>query len=275
MFKKMLRALCASVVAAMILGSGAAGAQDGFITVASTTSTENSGLFEELLPKFTEKTGIEVRVVAVGTGQAIRLAEKGDADVLFVHHKPSEEKFVEQGYGVERFDVMYNDFVIVGPSSDPTGIKGMEDVAEALKAIKESEQPFASRGDDSGTHKKEQGLWQAAGLDASSFDASWYRETGSGMGATLNTASGMNAYAMSDRATWLNFGNKGDLEIVLEGDERLFNQYGIILVNPEKYDHIKAEMGQTFIDWVLSEEGQQAIGEYQIKGQQAFFPNAG
>jgi tungstate transport system substrate-binding protein len=268
------RAVAAALMAAMVLGSGTAAAQDDFITVASTTSTENSGLFEELLPKFAQKTGIEVRVVAVGTGQAIRLAEKGDADVLFVHHKPSEEKFVEQGYGVKRFDVMYNDFVIVGPSSDPAGIKGMKDVAKALRAIKDAGQPFASRGDDSGTHKKEQSLWQSAGLDASSFDASWYRETGSGMGATLNTASAMNAYAMSDRATWLNFGNKGDLEIRLEGDERLFNQYGIILVNPDRRPHIKAEPAQTFIDWVLSDEGQQAIGRYQIKGQQAFFPNA-
>jgi len=274
MLKQTFRAFAAALMAAMVLVSGSIAAQDDFITVASTTSTENSGLFEELLPIFTEKTGIEVRVVAVGTGQAIRLAEKGDADVLFVHHKPSEEKFVEQGYGVERFDVMYNDFVIVGPSSDPAGIKDMKDVAEALQAIKDAGQPFASRGDDSGTHKKELGLWQAAGLDASSFDAAWYRETGSGMGATLNTASGMNAYAMSDRATWLNFGNKGDLEILVEGDERLFNQYGIILVNPEKYSHIKAEMGQAFIDWVLSEAGQEVIGRYQIKGQQAFFPNA-
>jgi tungstate transport system substrate-binding protein len=272
MVKRIYSTVTVALIAILIASPAAA--QDQYITVASTTSTENSGLFAELLPRFTEKTGIEVRVVAVGTGQSIRLAEKGDADVLFVHHKPSEEAFVEAGYGVERHDVMYNDFVIVGPAADPAGIKGMEDVAKALTAIKEAGEPFASRGDDSGTHKKELGLWSAAGLDASSFDASWYRETGSGMGATLNTASGMNAYAMSDRATWLNFGNKGELEILLEGDERLFNQYGIILVNPERHAHIKAEMGQTFIDWVLSDEGQQAIGEYKIKGQQAFFPNA-
>lgn len=268
------RKLCAALSAVFMLAAGSVSGQDRFITVASTTSTENSGLFEELLPEFTKSAGIEVRVVAVGTGQAIRLAEKGDADVLFVHHTPSEKQFVEDGYGVERFDVMYNDFVIVGPGSDPAGIKGMMDVTRALKTIMEANEPFASRGDDSGTNKKELGLWKAAGLDAASFDASWYRETGSGMGATLNTASGMNAYTMSDRATWLSFGNKGDLEILVEGDERLFNQYGIILVSPERNSHIKAEMGQTFIDWVLSEEGQQAIGAYQIKGQQAFFPNA-
>lgn len=274
MIKQVLRATRVVLMAAALLAAGAVAAEDKFIIVASTTSTENSGLFEALLPRFTEKTGIEVRVVAVGTGQAIRLAEKGDADVLFVHHQPSEEQFVQDGYGVARFDVMYNDFVIVGPASDPVGVGGMTDVVEALAAIKEAQAPFASRGDDSGTNKKELGLWEAAGLDASSFNAEWYRETGSGMGATLNTASGMNAYTMSDRATWLNFGNKGELEILLEGDERLFNQYGIILVNPERHAHVKKDLAQKFIDWVLSEEGQQAIGEYRIQGQQAFFPNA-
>lgn len=274
MIKQILRAAGVVFMAAVLLAAGAVSAGDKFITVASTTSTENSGLFEALLPRFTDKTGIEVRVVAVGTGQAIRLAEKGDADVLFVHHQPSEEQFVQEGYGVERFDVMYNDFVIVGPGSDPAGVSGMNDVIEALAAIKEAQAPFASRGDDSGTNKKELGLWEEAALDASSFNAEWYRETGSGMGATLNTASGMNAYTMSDRATWLNFGNKGDLEILLEGDERLFNQYGIILVNPERHVHVKKDMGQKFIDWLLSEEGQRAIGRYRIKGQQAFFPNA-
>lgn len=267
--------LCVALLAASVLATGPVSGDEKFITAASTTSTENSGLFGYLLPQFTEKTGIEVRVVAVGTGQAIGMAEKGDADVLFVHHTPSEKQFVEQGYGVERFDVMYNDFVIIGPASDPAGIRGMKDVIKALNTIMEAQAPFASRGDDSGTHKKELGLWKAAGVDASSFDAEWYRETGAGMGATLNTASGMNAYTMSDRATWLNFGNKGELEILVEGDERLFNQYGIILVSPERHPHIKKDMGQTFIDWVLSEQGQQAIGEYQIKGQQAFFPNAG
>lgn len=274
MCKRIYSAILFASIAILVPAAAPLAAQDTYITVASTTSTDSSGLFDELLPRFTGKSGIEVRVVAVGTGQAIRLAEKGDADVLFVHHEPSEEAFVEAGYGVERHDVMYNDFVILGPAGDPAGIKDMKDVTEALPAIKDAGEPFASRGDDSGTHKKELGLWNAAGLDASSFDASWYRETGSGMGATLNTASGMNAYTMSDRATWLNFGNKGELQILLEGDERLFNQYGIILVNPERHSHVKAEMGQAFIDWVLSDEGQQAIGEYQIQGQQAFFPNA-
>ncbi|MDX1605474.1 MAG: substrate-binding domain-containing protein [Candidatus Competibacterales bacterium] len=273
---RILKILSATLLGLMV-STGAALAQEGerFITVASTTSTENSGLFGFLLPEFTEQTGIEVRVVAVGTGQAIRLAENGDADMLFVHHTPSEKQFVAEGYGVERFDVMYNDFVIVGPGSDPAGVAGLEDATAALAMIAEAESPFASRGDDSGTHKKELGLWEQAGIDPTQASGSWYRETGSGMGPTLNTASGMNAYALSDRATWLNFGNKGELEILVEGDPRLFNQYGIILVNPERYPHVKAEMGQTFIDWVLSEEGQELIGEYTIQGQQAFFPNAG
>jgi tungstate transport system substrate-binding protein len=213
-------------------------------------------------------------VVAVGTGQAIKLAENGDADVLFVHHTPSEQQFVAEGHGVARYDVMYNDFVIIGPQSDPAGIKGMDDASAALKKIAEKQVPFASRGDDSGTHKKELSLWQDAGVDVDEASGSWYRETGSGMGATLNTASGMDAYVLSDRATWLSFGNKGNLEILVEGDPQLFNQYGIILVNPEKHPHVKAEAGQKFIDWVLSEEGQQLIGDYKINGQQAFFPNA-
>ena len=247
---------------------------DRFITVASSTSTENSGLFKELLPKFTKETGIEVRVVAVGTGQAIKLARQGDADVLFVHHKPSELKFVDEGYGVKRSDVMYNDFVIVGPKSDPAAIKGGKEAAAALKKIAAAKAPFASRGDDSGTHKKELSLWKKAGVDVAAASGSWYRETGSGMGATLNTASAMNAYALTDRATWLNFKNKGDLTIVVEGDEVLFNQYGIILVDPKKYSHIKAKDGQAFIDWVLSAAGQQAINDYRIKGKQAFFANA-
>lgn len=247
---------------------------DEFITVASTTSTENSGLFGFILPKFTEETGIEVRVVAVGTGQAIKNAMNGDADVLFVHHKPSEEKFVSEGFGVERFDVMYNDFVIIGPGGDPAEVKGMDNVAAALKKIADAQAPFASRGDDSGTHKKELSLWKEAGVDVSAASGSWYRETGSGMGATLNVASGMGAYLMSDRATWLNFGNKGGLEIVVEGDSKLFNQYGIILVNPEKHAHVKADAGQKFVDWVISDAGQKLIGEYQINGQPAFFPNA-
>ena len=251
-----------------------AGAREKFITVASTTSTENSGLFEELLPKFTGKTGIEVRVVAVGTGQAIKLARNGDADVLFVHHKPSEEKFVADGFGVERHDVMYNDFVVVGPKTDPARVGGTQDAVGALARIASAGAPFASRGDDSGTHRKERSLWKAADVDVESASGTWYRETGSGMGATLNTASGMDAYALTDRATWLDFANKGDLEILVEGDQRLFNQYGIILVNPERHPHVKRELGQAFIDWLLSKEGQAAIGAYRIKGRQAFFPNA-
>jgi tungstate transport system substrate-binding protein len=254
---------------------GASAADDKYITVASTTSTEASGLFGHILPMFTDETGIEVRVVAVGTGQAIDLARRGDADVLFVHHKPSEEEFVAAGFGVERHDVMYNDFVIVGPKSDPAGIEGMTSATQALDRIARAEAPFASRGDDSGTHKKELGLWQEAGVDATKATGDWYRETGSGMGATLNTAAGMDAYALADRGTWLGFDNKQNLAILVEGDPRLFNQYGIILVSPEKHPHVKEEVGRTFIDWVLSDEGQEALGEFRIKGQQAFFPNAG
>jgi len=272
LLKKVLRQTAPILFGLMLAAPG--WAADQFITVASTTSTENSGLFEFLLPKFTEKTGIEVRVVAVGTGQAIKNAENGDADVLFVHHKPSEQKFVADGNGVQRFDVMYNDFVVIGPASDPAGVNGMHDVTAALKKIAGSATAFASRGDDSGTHKKELSLWQDAGVDVAAVSGDWYRETGSGMGATLNTASGMNAYVLSDRATWLQFGNKGDLAIVVEGDPKLFNQYGIILVNPEKHPHVKAGPGQQFVDWVISAEGQKLIGEYQIGGQQAFFPNA-
>lgn len=264
-----------TVLAVLMMASGPSVAADKFITVASTTSTKNSGLFDYLLPMFTKKTGIEVRVVAVGTGKAIKLAENGDADVLFVHHKPSEEKFVKAGFGVKRTDVMYNDFVFVGPKSDPAKVGGTKTAVDALKAIAAAKAPFASRGDDSGTNKKELGLWKAAGLNPKKdASGSWYRETGSGMGATLNVASGMNAYSLTDRATWLNFGNKGDLDIVLEGDPELFNQYGIILVNPEKHPHVKKDMGQTFIDWVLSPEGQKDINAYQIKGKQAFFANA-
>jgi tungstate transport system substrate-binding protein len=266
--------LGALLSAGLGLALGPAAAQEQYITVASTTSTENSGLFGELLPKFQEETGIEVRVVAVGTGQAIELARNGDADVLFVHHKPSEEQFVADGFGVERHEVMYNDFVVVGPASDPAGVKGSKDVVDALGRIAEAKAPFASRGDDSGTHKAELALWQEAGVDVADASGTWYRETGSGMGATLNTAAGMDAYALTDRGTWLSFDNKADLEIVVEGDPRLFNQYGIILVNPEKHPHVKAELGQTFIDWVVSPEGQKAIAAYKVNGQQLFFPNA-
>ncbi len=268
------RTLCALMMAAVTLTVGTASAEDRFITVASTTSTQNSGLYEYLLPKFKADTGIDVHIIAVGTGQAIKLAEKGDADVLLVHHKPSELKFVKEGYGVKRFDLMYNDFVILGPKDDPAGIKGGKDAIEALKAIADKKLPFVSRGDDSGTNKKELELWKAAGFDANSFDSSWYRETGSGMGATLNVASSMNGYTLSDRSTWLNFGNKGELQILVQGDEHLFNQYGVILVNPERFPHVKKKMGQTFIDWLLSDKGQKIIAGYRIKGEQAFFPNA-
>ncbi len=258
----------------LALSSTALPASERFITVASTTSTENSGLFTVLLPKFESRTGIGVRVVAVGTGQAIRLARNGDADVLFVHHTPSEEYFVADGYGVERFDVMYNDFVIVGPGDDPAQIRGTGDAAAALREIAQGQQHFASRGDDSGTHKKELALWRAAGVDVSAASGAWYSETGAGMGATLNTASAMNAYALTDRATWLKFGNKGELEILVEGDRRLFNQYGIIVVDAAKHPHVKSADARSFVDWVVSKNGQDIIAAYRIAGQQAFFPNA-
>lgn len=254
--------------------SGSAQAADRFITVASTTSTENSGLFKYLLPKFTDKTGIEVRVIAQGTGQALKTGEKGDADVLFVHAKAAEEKFVDSGYGVKRNPVMFNDFVIVGPEADPAGIAGGKNVTDALKTISEKKAPFASRGDDSGTHKAELRLWKAAGIDPEKGSGSWYRETGSGMGATLNTASQMGAYALTDRATWIAFKNKAGMKIAVEGDNRLFNQYGVILVNPEKHPHVKKEDGQAFIDWLVGPEGQKTIGSFKVNGQQLFFPNA-
>ncbi len=255
----------------LLIGHQAAAAER-FITVASTTSTRNSGLYDYLLPKFTKVSGIEVRVVAVGTGQAIRLAQAGDADVLFVHHRPSEEKFVTEGFGLKRIDVMYNDFVIVGPKADPARINGSKDVTSALAGIALWKSPFASRGDDSGTNKKEHELWDAAGVDPGAGDTRWYRETGSGMGATLNTAAAMNAYTLTDRGTWLKFANKGDLVIHTEGDRRLFNPYGIILVNPKKHPHVKAKDGQAFIDWIVSAAGQSAIASYAINGRQAFFP---
>jgi len=250
-----------------------AAADERFIVVASTTSTQDSGLFDYLLPLFTQKTGIQVRVLYKGTGEAIKVAQNGDADVLFVHDKKSEEKFVADGFGVKRSDVMYNDFVIVGPGADPAGIKGTADVVGALKKIAAAKAPFASRGDDSGTNKAELRLWKAAEIDPKKDSGTWYRETGSGMGPTLNTAAGMGAYALTDRGTWLNFKNRGDLEILVEGDKRLFNQYGVTLVNPEKFPHVKKADAQAFIDWVLSPEGQQAIANYKIGGQQVFYPN--
>ena len=249
-------------------------AQDKSIVVASTTSTQDSGLFEHILPLFKEKTGIEVKVVAQGTGQALETGRRGDADVVFVHAKAQEEKFVEEGHGVKRFDVMYNDFVLIGPKADPAGVAGTEDIAAAFQAIKDKQAPFVSRGDKSGTHSAELRLWKEAGIDINAAKGPWYREIGQGMGAALNTASSMNAYVLSDRGTWLSFQNRGDLGIVVEGDKRLFNQYGVILVNPEKHPSVKAEFGQAFIDWLISPEGQEAIAEYKVDGQQLFFPNA-
>jgi tungstate transport system substrate-binding protein len=245
-------------------------AQD-FITVASTTSTENSGLFGHILPLFQEETGIEVRVVAQGTGQALETGRRGDADVVFVHARELEEAFVAEGYGVERFDVMYNDFVIVGPGEDPAGLSDADDAASAMAAIAEAGAPFASRGDDSGTHVAEMNLWEVAGVAP---EGQWYLSTGSGMGATLNTAAQVPAYALTDRGTWLSFANRGPLEIVFEGDPVLFNPYGIILVNPERHPHVKAEQGQAFIDWVISPAGQEAIASFAVAGEQLFFPNA-
>ena len=244
-----------------------------FITVASTTSTEQSGLFKHLLPAFENKTGIQVRVVALGTGQAIDLGKRGDADVAFVHDKQAEEKAVAEGAFVDRHEVMYNDFIIVGPKSDPAKAKG-HDVVGGLKKIAEAKAPFASRGDRSGTHAAELRLWKDAGIDPQQGKGSWYRETGSGMGPTLNTASGMNAYALADRGTWLSFKNRGDLTILVEGDKRLFNQYGVMLVNPEKHPNVKKADGMAFINWLISPEGQKTIADYKIGGEQLFFPNA-
>ncbi|PWE33643.1 sulfate transporter [Maritimibacter sp. 55A14] len=274
MIRRAFLGLAATTVLALGL-SGPAAAQDSYIVVQSTTSTQNSGLFDHILPMFRDETGIEVRVVAVGTGQAIKNAANGDGDVLFVHAKPAEEKFVAEGHGVSRADVMYNDFVIVGPPADPAGVAGMSDVVASLTKIAEAEAPFASRGDDSGTNKAELRLWKEAGIDAAASSGSWYRETGSGMGATLNAGTAMGAYIMTDRATWIAFGNKGEYEIAVEGDPKMFNQYGIILVNPEKHPNVKADLGQQFIDWVLSDAGQAAIAGYEVDGQQLFFPNAG
>jgi tungstate transport system substrate-binding protein len=268
-----VKALTSSILA-LTLAAGLTQAADKYIIVQSTTSTQNSGLFDDILPRFKAKTGIEVRVVAVGTGQAIKNAKNGDGDVLLVHAKSAEEKFVEEGWGVERFDVMYNDFVIVGPESDPAEIGGMKDAKAALKKIAESKSTFASRGDDSGTHKKEKALWKASGVDPSGASGAWYRETGSGMGATLNTGVGMGAYVLTDRATWISFKNKGNFEILVEGDPELFNQYGVILVNPDKHPRVKAELGQAFIDWITGPDGQAAIASYKVAGQQLFYPNA-
>jgi tungstate transport system substrate-binding protein len=269
------RFIVALGAAASLALAGPALAQDKSIVVSSTTSTTDSGLFNHILPLFKKKTGIDVKVVSQGTGQALETGRRGDSDVVFVHARPQEEKFVADGFGVKRFPVMYNDFVLIGPKSDPAGIKGGKDIAAALKAIKAKSAPFISRGDKSGTHSAELNLWKVAGIDIAGADkGAWYKEIGQGMGAALNTASAANAYVLADRGTWLSFKNRGDLDIVVEGDNKLFNQYGVILVNPAKHPNVKKAEGQAFIDWIVSPEGQKAIAEYKINGNQLFFPNA-
>lgn len=262
-----------TAIGAICFGTGA-GAQDKSIVVASTTSTQDSGIFGYILPLFTAKTGIDVRVVAQGTGQALDTGRRGDADVVFVHAKAAEEKFLAEGHGVKRFPVMYNDFILVGPKSDPASVVGTKDIVDALKAIKVKQAPFVSRGDRSGTNQAELKLWKIAEIDIAKEKGPWYREIGQGMGATLNTAGAMGAYTISDRGTWIHFKNKGDLVIAVEGDKRLFNQYGVMLVNPAKHPSVKKELGQKFIDWLVSPEGQKAIANYKINGQQLFYPNA-
>jgi tungstate transport system substrate-binding protein len=266
------------MTAAVILAglSAAALAQDKSIVVSSTTSTTDSGLFNHILPLFKAKTGIDVKVVSQGTGQALDTGRRGDADVVFVHARAQEEKFVADGFGVQRFPVMYNDFILVGPKSDPAGVKGGKDIVAALKAIKDKAAPFISRGDKSGTHSAELNLWKIANIDIAGADRGpWYKEVGQGMGAALNIASASNSYVLTDRGTWLSFKNRGDLDIVVEGDGKLFNQYGVILVNPERHPSVKKEWGQAFVDWLVSAEGQKAIADYTINGNQLFFPNAG
>jgi tungstate transport system substrate-binding protein len=274
--KRSIRSLTAfaTVLIAAAALAPAAAAAERFVTVASTTSTEQSGLFKYLLPLFETKTGIEVRVVALGTGQALDLARRGDADVVFVHAKAAEEKFIAEGHGVKRQPVMYNDFVLIGPKSDPAKVAGGKDIVAALRKVEAAKAPFVSRGDRSGTHMAELRLWKAAGIEVGKASGSWYRETGQGMGPALNTASSMNAYLLSDRATWLAFKNRGDLAILVDGDKRLFNQYGVILVNPAKHPNVKKADGQAFIDWLISGEGQKAIAAYELGGERLFFPNA-
>ena len=262
-----------ALAAVLLIGTSAAPAQDKSIVVSSTTSTQDSGLFGHILPLFKAKTGIDVKVVSQGTGQALDTGRRGDADVVFVHAKSQEEKFVADGFGVKRHPVMYNDFVLIGPKGDPAGAKG-QDIVAGLKTVKAKSQPFISRGDRSGTHSAELNLWKIAGIDIAKAKALWYREIGQGMGAALNTASASNGYVLADRGTWISFKNRGDLAIVVEGDNKLFNQYGVILVNPNKHKHVKKEFGQAFIDWLISPEGQKAIIEYKINGQQLFFANA-
>ena len=267
------RILLSLALGAALCGPAYPQGTDKSIVVASTTSTQDSGLFGHILPLFKRKTGIDVKVVSQGTGQALDTGRRGDSDVVFVHARAQEEKFVSEGFGVKRFPVMYNDFILVGPKKDPAGAKG-KDIVAALKAIKGKSSPFISRGDKSGTHSAELALWKAASIDVAGGDkGDWYKEIGQGMGAALNTASASNAYVLTDRGTWLNFKNRGDLDIVVEGDNKLFNQYGVILVNPEKHAHVKKELGQVFIEWLISPDGQKAIADYKINGQQLFFPN--
>ena len=262
------------LLACFLFGASAL-AQDNFIVVASTTSTEQSGLFGHLLPQFEKDTGIEVRVVAVGTGQALEIGRRGDADVVFVHDRVAELKWLAEGNGVTRYPVMYNDFVLIGPKGDPAHVAGSKDITAALEKIAEAKAPFVSRADKSGTYAAELRLWKDAGVDIAAAKGPWYRETGSGMGPALNTASALGAYILADRGTWLNFHNRGPLEIVVEGDKRLFNQYGVMLVNPEKHPTVKKDLGQKFIDWLVSKRGQDVIASYRINGEQLFFPNAG
>jgi tungstate transport system substrate-binding protein len=257
-----------------VVFAGHAFAQDKSIVVASTTSTQDSGLFGHILPMFKAKTGIDVKVVAQGTGQALDTARRGDADVVLVHAKLAEEKFLSEGFGVKRYPVMYNDFILIGPKGDPAGIKGSKDIVAALGAIKAKGADFISRGDKSGTHQAELNLWKVAGVDIAKDKGPWYKEIGQGMGAALNTASASNAYVLADRGTWLSFKNRGDLVIAVEGDKRLFNQYGVMLVNPEKHPSVRKDLGQQLIDWLVSSEGQKAIADYKINGEQLFYPNA-
>ena len=280
--KTFTRRLLMAIVANAVLGTAVFAQeksqdklQDKSIVVASTTSTQDSGLFGHILPLFKAKTGIDVRVVAQGTGQALDTGRRGDADVVFVHARPAEEKFLADGFGVKRFAVMYNDFILIGPKTDPAGIKGSKDIVAALKAIKDKGADFISRGDKSGTHQAELNLWKVAGIDIAADKGAWYKEIGQGMGAALNTASASNAYVLADRGTWLSFRNRDELAIAVEGDKRLFNQYGVMLVNPEKHPSVKKELGQQFVDWLVSSEGQKAIADYKINGEQLFYPNAG
>jgi len=269
-----IRGTLLACLAGLTLISSAAPGEEEFIVVASTTSTEQSGLFGHILPIFVKETGIKVRVIAQGTGQALDTGRRGDADVVFVHDKAKEEQFVADGFGIGRRDVMYNDFVLIGPKADPAKVAGGKDITEALKKISAAKAPFVSRGDKSGTHSAELRLWKEGGIDIEQAKGPWYKDTGSGMGPALNTAASLNAYILADRGTWLSFKNRRDLVVVVEGDERLFNQYGVILVNPAKHRHVKKGLGQQFIDWVVSPEGQKAIADYKIDGQQLFFPNA-